>query len=125
MDIRSSRRNVGQLVSVTEFDQEVPAEQVGQTRTVLDRGMILDWPGWLKFGAEEEFTDLCEWCPVLQGDRGKASHHVVQGDGLGGTSLAFDPEEEFRWGRIVMNGNVECAAGDPNFLGDVVAAIGK
>ena len=60
VDIRIPFRNMGQFATPAEFHQQMPTNQVRQTRTVLNRGVILDRPGRLKFGAQEEITDLFE-----------------------------------------------------------------
>ena len=117
---------MGQIITAAKLNQQMPANQIRQTRTMLEALVPGRRATWRKFGASEEITDLLKWSAVLQGEVHQAGDHVVEADQFRGTVRTFQSKKDFCWLCVVMAAEVERAlAGDPNFLCDVVAAVGE
>ena len=48
----------GQFFPVKVFNQQVPTDEIRQTRAVLDAIVFDDGPAWGKFGSSEEISHL-------------------------------------------------------------------
>lgn len=118
---------MGEIKSSAIHDQEVPANQTCDTRTMLEAIVPRHRAIWSKLSPSEEIADLLQ-CggAVLQGETAQAGNDVVEGDEFAGAVRPLDPEEEFSRLRIVMDADVERAlSGDPNLLCGMVAAGGE
>ena len=95
------------VLTAAVFDEEMPADEIGQTRTVLQPIVPGHRAARLEFGASEEIAELLKGSAVLEGDAQQAGDDVVQTDQLGGAVGAFQAEKDFSGVRIVMNADVE------------------
>ena len=82
---------MSQLVTVAILDQQMPANQIRQTRTVFEAIVPGYRAAWLKFGACEEITDLLKRSAILQGETHQAGHYVVETDQFRGAVIALQP----------------------------------
>lgn len=117
---------MGQLVPSAVLDQQMPADQIGQTGTVFQAIVPGHGAAWGKFGACEEITELLEGCAVLKGHAHQAGYYIVKRDGLESAVTSFHPKEDLGRGGIVVNGDVQrplvCNA---DLLSDVVTTGGE
>jgi hypothetical protein len=115
-----------QLVTAAVLHQQVPANQIRHTRTVIEASVSDDRATGCKLGTSEEIADLLKRSAVLQGETHQAGDDVVEADQFGGTVWTLHAEEDFRWVFIVMDAEVERAlAGNFDFLCDVMVTVGK
>ena len=105
---------MGQIIAAAVLHQQMPANQIRQTRTMLKALVPGHGATWLKFGACKEIPDLLKWGAVLQGKAHQAGYHVVEADQFRGTVRTFHAKKDFCWLFVIMNAEVERAvAGDP------------
>ena len=114
------------LLTPAVLHQQMPANEIRQTRAVLEVIMPGHRATWSELGACEEIADLLKWSAVLQGNAHQAGNYVVETDQFGGAVRAFDAQEDFCRLRVVMDAQVERAlASDSDLLRDVVTTVGK
>ena len=117
---------MSQFVTAAILHQQMPANQIRQTHAVLDAIMPGHRAAWSKLGACKDIADLLEQSAVLQGKTRHVGDYIVETDQFRGTVQTIHTKKNFCWLRIVMDAEVERAlAGDPNFLCDVVSAVGE
>ena len=115
-----------EVVTAAVLHQQMPANQIRQTRAVFEAIMPGHRAAWSKLGTCEEIAELLKRSTILQRETHQAGHHVVEADQFGGTIRNFPAEEDFGGDCVVMDGKAERAAFcDPNLLRDVIAASGK
>jgi hypothetical protein len=117
---------VREVASAAVLNQKVPANQIWQTRTMLEAIVPKHGTAWGKFGAGEEFAHLLKRSAVLQRETHQAGDDVVETDQFRRTVWAFHAEKDFCRSCVVMHADVERAPiGNSDFLRDVVAASRK
>ena len=103
-----------QLLPAAVFHQQMSANQIRQTRTVLEAIVPDDGATRGKFGACKEIADLLKRSTVLQGETHQAGDHVVQTDQFRGAVWTFHSKKDFCRLLVIMDADVERAlAGDP------------
>ncbi len=110
---------MGQVLASAVLHQQMPANEIRQTRAVLKAIVSGHRAAGLKFGPSEEIANLFERSPVLKRDRCQASNYVIEGDQLRGAVRTFEAEKHLSGVFVVMNADVERAARNPDFLRDV------
>lgn len=115
-----------EILSPAVLDEQMPADQIGETGTVSDAIM----PGYrasrLKLGACEEISQLLDRSAVLQGDTRQAGQHVIEPDQFRRAVSTLEPEEELCGVFVVVDTDVKRPlTGDLDLLGDVGAASRK
>ena len=117
---------VREIGSPAVLHQQMSANQIRQTRAVLEAIVPGHRATWCKFGACEEIADLLKRSAVLQGKTHQAGDDVVETDQFGGTVRTFHAKKDFCRVFVVVHAEVERAlAGDLHFLRDVMAASRK
>lgn len=117
---------MGQVVTLAELHQQMPADQIRHTRTMLEAIMPGHRAAWFKFGSSEEISDLLKRSAVLEGQTHQAGDDVVKADQFRGAVRTFEPEEDFGWVFVLMDAEVERPlSGNANFLCAVSTASGK
>jgi hypothetical protein len=112
-------KQMRQVCTAAVFNQQMLADQIWKTGTVLEAIMSGHWPAWGKFGASEEIAELLKGSTVLQGDAHQTGHYVIETDDLRCAVGAFHSKEEFGWLGVVINAEVERALSrDTDFLGE-------
>lgn len=111
-----------QLIPLAIRHEQMSADQIRHTRTMLETIVPGHRATWIKFGSSEEIADLFKWSAVLQGQTHQAGNDVVETDQFGGAVWTFEPEEDFCRLRIVMHAEVERSfPRNANFLCDVAS----
>jgi len=124
--LRQVPGDVSHLFSPAVLDEQMPTDEIRQTRAGLQAIMSGNGPAWSELGAGEEIAELLKWSTVLKSHAHEAGYNVVQPDQFRRTVSTLDAKEDLRGSIIVMDGDVERAlAGDPDFLGHVGTASGE
>ena len=75
-------RNMSQLLSAAVLHQQMPANQIRQSRTVLEAIVSRDRATRFKFDAGEEIAHLLQADAVLQRETHQAGEDIVEADQL-------------------------------------------
>jgi hypothetical protein len=112
-----------QLLSSAVIHQQMPADEMQQTRTLLEAIVSGHWTARLKFGAWEEIADLqAGGGAILQGETHQRGNHVVETDQFSGAVRAFHAQKDFCRPCIVMDAEVQLSlASDPDLLRNAIA----
>ena len=97
------------LVTAAVLHQQMPTDQIRQTRAGLDVIMSRYRATWSKFGVCEEIADLLKRSAVLQSQTHQAGNDVVETDQFRGTVGSFQTKEDFCGVFVVMHADVERA----------------
>jgi hypothetical protein len=117
---------MSQLGTAATLHQQMPADEIRQTRAGLQAIVSDDRAARSKFNLREEITDLLKRSPVLERDTHQAGNHIVETDQFGGAVWTFYAKKDFCRVFVVMHADIELAlAGDSDLLSDVVAAGGE
>jgi len=71
---------MGQLLSAAVLHQQMSANQIWQTRTVLEVSVPRHRATWSKLGACEEIADLLKRSAVLKGNTHQTGDDVIETD---------------------------------------------
>ncbi len=71
---------MSQVLSAAGLHQQMSANQIRQTCTVLEAIVSGHRATWSKFHFCEEIADLLKWSAVLQSDAHQAGYDVVETD---------------------------------------------
>jgi hypothetical protein len=104
----------------------MPADEIRQTRTLLEVRVPRHWAAWSKLSPSEESADLLKWGAILLGDAHQAGNDIVEADQFRGAVRPFHAQKDFCRLCVIMHAEVKRAlAGDFDFLGDVVTTVTK
>jgi hypothetical protein len=104
----------------------MPANQIRQTRAVLDAIVPQDGTARGELGVWEEFADLLKRSTVLQRETHQAGNHVVEADQFRRTVRAFHSKKNFCRLLVVMDADVKRAlASDFDFMCDCDGGAGQ
>ena len=104
---------MSQLVSAAILHQQMPANEIRQTRTLPEAIVSRHRATWSEFDACEEIADLLKRSAVLQGETHQAGNDIVETDQFRRTVRTFHAQEDFCWLFVIMDADVEGAlAGD-------------
>ena len=117
---------MGQFFPAAVLNQQMPPDQIRETRTVFDAIMSGDGAPWGKFSASEEIAHLLKRERRTAGQYSSGEQPRRRDRSIQKSSRAFQAKKDFCRLFVVMDAEVERAlTSNSDFLCDVITTSGK